>query len=91
MRVGVSIYALLARLMPRRYREAYLAESVVDLAAMLAESARLRDESVPGTALRAYADLVWRIPVEWWAVLRPAPLWVETALMRGASERGRRW
>ena len=73
VRFGLNAYALLLRLMPRRYRLEYARESMVDLREILLEAERFRGETVVGTTLRACLDLIARLPGEWWAALRPEP------------------
>jgi len=74
VRLSIATYAVLLRAMPPRYRAAFGADSIADIADLLDEAYRLKGHTVVGTALRACLDLVARLPGEWWATVRSAPV-----------------
>jgi predicted permease len=73
-RLGLALYALLLRAMPRRYRRDFGADTMADVTDLLDEAHRLKGHTVIGTTLRACLDLLLRLPGEWWATVRFAPV-----------------
>jgi len=74
IRLGLAVYAVLLRVMPRAYRVAFGRESIADMREILGEAQRFRGQTVVGATLRACLDLTVRVPGEWFAALRPEPV-----------------
>jgi putative ABC transport system permease protein len=74
VRLGIALYTVLLRAMPPRYRRDFGSDTMADVAELLDEASRLKGRTVVGTTLRACLDLLARLPGEWWATVRSAPV-----------------